>query len=78
MDSPVRRAATEEGEGVTSLLSIDDIAKMLGVEYRHVRDRLSKRPDFPRPALNLSQKTRRWDRAKVQEWVEAHAKKNAR
>lgn len=60
-----------------NLLTIDDIAKFLGMGYRQVRDRIVKRPDFPRPALNLSQMSRRWDRTKVQEWVNVQAKKNA-
>ena len=59
------------------LISIDEIASMLGMQYRQVRDRIAKRPDFPRPAFNLSQKMRRWDRRNVQEWIDTQAKKNA-
>lgn len=60
------------------LLTLDDIAALLSMNRREVRDRLTKRPDFPRPTLNLSQRTRRWDQDKVQEWVDAQAKRNAR
>jgi predicted DNA-binding transcriptional regulator AlpA len=62
---------------VTSLLTTTDIAELLKVGHRHVRETLVKRPDFPRPSINLSQKMRRWDQAKVQAWVDAQAKKNA-
>jgi len=60
-----------------NLLTIDDIAKFLGMQYRQVRDRIVKRPDFPRPALNLSQMSRRWDARSVQQWVDTQAKKNS-
>jgi len=63
---------------VSALVNLHDIAGLLGMEYRQVRDRVTKRPDFPRPALNLSQRTRRWDRSKVQAWIDAHAKRNER
>lgn len=36
------------------------IAAMLGLSREHVTDRLIKRPDFPRPVVNLSRRTRRW------------------
>jgi len=58
------------------LMTIEDIAKLLGMQYRQVRDRVAKRPDFPRPAFNLSQKMRRWDRNSIHQWVETQAKKN--
>lgn len=73
-----RQCSTRAGVMVKPLLTIQDIADLLGVGYRHARENLTKRPDFPRPALNLSQMTRRWDRSKVQEWVDTQAKKNAR
>lgn len=60
-----------------SLLTTQDIAQLLGMQHRYIRDRLVKRPDFPRPALNLSQMSRRWDRRSVQQWVDTQAKKNA-
>lgn len=42
-----------------------EIAKMLGLSREHVTDRLTKRPDFPRPAINISRRTRMWRRADV-------------
>lgn len=55
----------------TALDPIDTagIAALLGVCRRHVTERLSKRPDFPRPIINISQKTRRWSRSEVLSWA---------
>ncbi len=36
------------------------IAKMLGLARTYVTDNLVKRPGFPEPVMELSQKTRRW------------------
>lgn len=44
----------------TKTVDTAGIAAMLGVTREHVTDRLSKRPDFPRPVVNLSRRTRRW------------------
>lgn len=35
------------------------------MSHEYVRDRLVKRSDFPRPALALLQKMKRWDRDAV-------------
>lgn len=55
----------------TALDPIDTagIAALLGVCRRHVTERLSKRPDFPQPIINISQKTRRWSRSEVLSWA---------
>lgn len=53
------------------------IADMLGLEREYVTDRVVKRPDFPAPVLALSQKTRLWLRAEVQEWIDAQATRAA-
>ena len=45
------------------------IAQLLGMSRAHVTDRLSKRPDFPAPAVNLSQKARRWRLQDVMAWA---------
>jgi predicted DNA-binding transcriptional regulator AlpA len=55
------------------LVDTGDIAKMLGVTRAHVTNRLSKRPDFPRPAVNLSQRLRRWRREDVLKLVVGRA-----
>ena len=50
-----------------------DIATALGLNREYVADRLVHRPDFPRPALVLSRKTRRWLRADFERWVQEQA-----
>jgi predicted DNA-binding transcriptional regulator AlpA len=46
------------------------IAKMLGVTVETLRKRVEPRPDFPKPALRLSQKTVRWDLSDVNRWLQ--------
>ena len=55
---------------MTELLTPQDIAQILGMSKTYVRDRLVKRPDFPRPAISLSQKTRRWSQVDVRSWMQ--------
>lgn len=55
------------------MIDTADIAAMLGVGREYCTDRVVKRPDFPKPCLNLSRKTRRWRRADVEAWIEAQA-----
>lgn len=47
------------------LIDTQEIARMLGVTRAHVTNRLTKRPDFPKPAVNLSQRLRKWKREDV-------------
>lgn len=46
------------------------IAALLGCTRAHVTDRLTKRPDFPKPIVNLSQKLRYWRLADVQAYAQ--------
>lgn len=50
------------------LMTLDDIAQTLKLRREYVRDRLSKRPDFPRPAVQISQKHRLWALADLHQW----------
>jgi predicted DNA-binding transcriptional regulator AlpA len=61
-----------------SLLTLDDISALLQVPRNFVRDTLVKKPDFPRPCLSLSQKTRRWASQDVQQWLAKTQQRNAR
>jgi len=61
-----------------SLLDTTSIAEMLGLSVRHVRERLVNEPHFPRPTVQLSVKTRRWDAGDVAAWIERQRKKCAR
>ena len=66
-----------EGRGVTEqLIDTGAIAAMLGVSRQHVTDRLTKQPTFPRPAVDLSQRLRRWDRAAVLAWLAGSQPRN--
>lgn len=47
-----------------------EIARMIGLTRAHVTNRLTKRPDFPRPAINVSQRTRYWRRADVLAYIQ--------
>ena len=49
----------------TDLIDTAEIARMLGVSRGHATGRLTKRPDFPKPRVNISQKLRRWSREDV-------------
>ncbi len=61
-----------------NLLDTSSIAEMLGLSVRHVRERVVTAPHFPRPAVQISVKTRRWDMADVQRWLDSQRKKCAR
>lgn len=63
---------------MSELLTIDDMGAQLGMTRDYVRDKIVKRPDFPRPALALSQKHRRWSRADFDRWVKRQAQTQAR
>lgn len=54
---------------LTDLLDTGDLATLLGVTRAHITGRLTKRPDFPRPAIDLSQKMRRWRLQDVTAWA---------
>lgn len=63
---------------MNDLIDIQEISQHLNVSHSYARDRLVKRPDFPRPALSLSQKCRRWSRDAFEEWLVKQVKKQAR
>lgn len=51
-----------------SMVSVEDIAKALQMSVKHVRDRVVREPDFPRPVLNRP-RTRRWSRDSIERWL---------
>lgn len=63
---------------MTDLMTLKDISAALNLTHEYTRDRLVKRPDFPRPRLALSQKCRRWCRDDFDAWVKRQAKVQAR
>lgn len=48
--------------------TIEDIASALKLEYRYVRERLTKRKDFPRPYQFGTIK--RWNQEEVESWLQ--------
>lgn len=62
---------------MTELLTPDDIAAKLKLPKRHTME-LLRSPHFPAPAINQSQKLRRWTAQAVEAWIEAQARKNSR
>ena len=63
---------------MTELLTPQEIADILKVPLRQAKEKVLRSPGFPAPALNLSQKLRRWSRADVEGWIERKARQNAR
>ncbi len=53
----------------SDLMDTQAIAELLGVSRQHVTGRLTKRPDFPRPAIDLSRRLRKWRRTDVLKWA---------
>lgn len=52
-------------------LNTEEIARMLGVKQKTVTDKIVKQPGFPAPAVNLSQKLRRWAEDDVLAYLKA-------
>lgn len=50
------------------LVDTQDIAQFLGVTRQWVTDSITKRPDFPKPVINISRKTRKWSLEEVFKW----------
>lgn len=56
-----------------------EIAQMLYKEnahkkFRHVRDRLTKRPDFPKPVKQSTQRDTWWSRKEIEQWMNGDRK----
>jgi predicted DNA-binding transcriptional regulator AlpA len=47
----------------------EHIATFLGVGRKHVTDRLTKQPGFPKPVVNYSRRNRKWDASQVRQWA---------
>lgn len=63
---------------MNDLMTLDDIADLIGLPRPYVRDKLVKNPEFPPPAIRLSQRIRKWDRSSVRAWMDRQAKSLAR
>lgn len=60
----------------TELIDTLEISKMFGVTRHHVTSRITKRPDFPKPCVDLSQRLRRWKKDEVLRWVKSNGGRN--
>lgn len=56
-------------------LDYTGVAELLGVSRRNLVERISKRPDFPKPIVRISQRTVWWDPRDVLEWAKRTAKR---
>jgi predicted DNA-binding transcriptional regulator AlpA len=61
--------------GRVELINTEDISQILGLSRAHVVGRITKRPDFPAPVVNHSQRIRRWLRSDVESWILGGSKK---
>ena len=50
------------------LVGTQEISQFLGVTRQWVTDSITKRPDFPKPVINISRKTRKWSLDEVFKW----------
>lgn len=50
------------------------IADLLGLKREYVTDVLVKRPDFPKPVMNLTRRIRRWSRSDVERFKAGKAR----
>ena len=57
------------------LLHYDGMAQRYGLTRRYVRDTLTKRPNFPAPAMRVSQKLVSWRVADTDKYFAKTAKK---
>lgn len=58
-------------------LTIREIAAVLHLHPKHVRDRLVHRPDFPRPVLAGGRYSRQWLREEVIKWATPQERRQA-
>jgi predicted DNA-binding transcriptional regulator AlpA len=56
------------------LMGTQEIANLLGITRAWAVGNIIKRPDFPSPAINLSQRIRKWRRSDVVKWVQKPSK----
>ena len=63
---------------MTELLTPQEIADILKLPLRQAQEKVLRSAGFPPPAVNLSQKLRRWSRADVEGWIERKARQNSR
>lgn len=53
---------------MTNEIDAAQVAQVLGVSRQHFTDRISEKPDFPKPVVNFSARSRRWRYDQVLRW----------
>lgn len=53
---------------MSALIDTRAIAERLELTREYVTDKLVKRPDFPKPYLNINRKVRKWLAEDVEMW----------
>lgn len=61
---------------MSTYLDYDGLSQRYGLTRRYVRDILTKRPDFPKPTMRLSQKLVRWSAAEADKYMLHRARHN--
>ena len=61
-----------------SLMTIDDIAQLFGVERRTVANYWVHKPNFPPPMFAPTRRSRLWSRDEIIAWATPAARKSAR
>lgn len=49
--------------------NVELVATYLGLTPKHTRDAVIKKPDFPKPVVNASRRTRLWNAEDVKQWA---------
>lgn len=57
------------------MYDLNQIAALTGLSKNYVRDKLTKRHDFPKPDLRLSQKVKRWKPQTIKNWMDKQAER---
>lgn len=52
-----------------TLLTLDEIAALYRVSYRFARDRITRRPDFPKPIPGCTRRKPLWLRQSVEDYI---------
>lgn len=55
---------------MSRLIDTAGIAEILGRSQRHVTARITKRPDFPKPRIDVNRRLRKWAEADVLKWAQ--------
>lgn len=60
---------------MTELLTQQEVGQILRLPAR-TASKLVKRPTFPAPVINESQKLRRWSKPSIERWINEQEKRN--